>query len=63
MFILFMYLWRKYFVDIPNTTLFSEVKVNNVFYKKCYMEKRFAVKCIFYKRIYLFYLGNELIIF
>ena len=39
MFILFMYLWRKYFVDIPNTTLFSEVKVNNVFYKKCYMEK------------------------
>lgn len=52
MFILFMYLWRKYFVDIPNTTLFSEVKVNNVFYKKCYMEKRFAVKSIFYKRIY-----------
>lgn len=44
MFILFMYLWRKYFVDIPNTTLFSEVKVSNVFYKKCYMEKTICCK-------------------
>ena len=44
MFILFMYLWRKCFVDIPNINFFSEVKVNNVFYKKCYMKKTIYCK-------------------